>query len=57
MESPGITRTIPALLAWATAWAAMAWLDGRLELANLAMLLVLASALSALWLPGWECCK
>lgn len=28
-------------------------LDGRLDLANLAMLLVLASALSALWLPGW----
>lgn len=53
MDNPSITRIIPALLAWATAWAAMAWLDGQLELANLAMLLVLASALSALWLPGW----
>ena len=53
MDSPSTTRVVPALLAWALAWAAMAWLDGRLELANLAMLLVLASALSALWLPGW----
>lgn len=53
MKSPGIMRLTPALLAWATAWASMAWLDGQLELANLAMLLVLASALSALWLPGW----
>lgn len=46
-------RLAPAVMAWAVAWAAMAWLDGRLDLANLAMLLVLASALSALWLPGW----
>jgi two-component system, OmpR family, sensor histidine kinase KdpD len=53
MDSPSITRVVPALLAWALAWAAMAGLEGRLDLANLAMLLVLASALSALWLPGW----
>lgn len=46
-------RLTPALLAWAVAWLAMAMLEGRLDLANLAMLLVLASALSALWLPGW----
>ncbi len=49
----GVTRIVPALLAWALAWGAMAWLEGRLDLANLAMLLVLASALSAMWLPGW----
>lgn len=43
-----------ALLAWAIAWGAMVTLEGRLDLANLAMGLVLASALSALWLPGWS---
>lgn len=42
-----------ALLTWAIAWAAMAALDQKLDLANLAMLMVLASALSAMWLPGW----
>jgi two-component system sensor histidine kinase KdpD len=31
----------------------MAWLSQQLDLANLAMLLILASALSAIWLPGW----
>ncbi len=46
-------RLTPALLAWAAAWSAMTWLDGQLDLANLAMLLVLASALAALWLPSW----
>lgn len=53
MNSLNVSRVIPALLAWAAAWGAMAWLDGHLDLANLAMLLVLASALAALWLPGW----
>ena len=53
MNSPTVSRVIPALLAWAVAWGAMTWLDGQLDLANLAMLLVLASALAALWLPGW----
>ncbi|NRF67435.1 DUF4118 domain-containing protein [Aquincola sp. S2] len=36
---------------WALAWAAMLALDGRVDLSNLAMLLVLASALASLWLP------
>ncbi len=53
MNRSSVTRIGPALLAWALAWAAMAGLEGRLDLANLAMLLVLASALAALWLPGW----
>ncbi|EHR73495.1 histidine kinase [Burkholderiales bacterium JOSHI_001] len=44
-------RWWPALLTWALAWAAMLGLDGRLDLANLALLLVLAAALSGLWLP------
>jgi two-component system sensor histidine kinase KdpD len=42
----------PAMLVWTLAATAMAALDGRIDLANLAMLLVLASALASLWLPG-----
>ena len=53
MDSKGIQRTAFALLAWATAWATMFTLEQKLDLANLAMLMVLASALSAMWLPGW----
>ncbi|NML16129.1 sensor histidine kinase [Azohydromonas caseinilytica] len=45
-------RWIPALAVWAGAWAALLALDGRVDLANLAMLPVLASALAALWLPA-----
>lgn len=50
------TRTPPrhwafAALAWAAGWAAMLWLDGRVDLANQAMVLVLASAVAALWCP------
>lgn len=43
----------PALLTWCAGGLALAGLDGRVDLANLAMLLVLASALAALWLPAW----
>jgi two-component system, OmpR family, sensor histidine kinase KdpD len=39
-----------ALLVWAVAWAAMLALDRTLDLANLALLLVLASAIAGLWL-------
>jgi two-component system, OmpR family, sensor histidine kinase KdpD len=42
----------PAALAWALGWAAMFAFDGHVDLANLAMLLVLASALASLWLPA-----
>lgn len=48
---PAAARRLPALLVWAAAWAAMLALDGRADLANLAMVLVLASALATLWLP------
>lgn len=44
---------IAAALTWAAGAAALAVLDGRVDLANLAMVLVLTSALAALWLPGW----
>jgi two-component system sensor histidine kinase KdpD len=40
-------------LVWALAWALLLALDGRLDLANLALLLVLAAAVAALWLPAW----
>jgi two-component system, OmpR family, sensor histidine kinase KdpD len=39
-----------ALLVWALAWAAMLVLDSSLDLANLALLLVLAAAIAGLWL-------
>src|SRR5437763_3204282 len=46
-----LRRLVPALSVWVAAWAGMLWLDGRVDLANLAMVLVLASALATLWLP------
>ncbi|SEA58055.1 sensor histidine kinase [Acidovorax soli] len=53
MGNNNLSRTILALLAWTIAWTGMVGLESRLDLANLSMLLVLASALSALWLPSW----
>ena len=53
MTSQHFKRTGFALTIWAIAWAAMTLLEHKLDLANLAMLLVLASALSSLWLAGW----
>ena len=41
-----------ALAIWAAGWGAMLWLDGAVDLANLAMLLVLTSALASLCLPA-----
>lgn len=52
-------RKLPALAVWAGAWALMTTLDGQAELANLALLLVLAAALCGLWLSALEslaCC-
>ena len=46
-------RSWPALLAWGAGWAAMLGLDGRIDLANQAMVLVLSSAVASWWLPGW----
>jgi two-component system, OmpR family, sensor histidine kinase KdpD len=40
-------------LVWAGAWVLMLALDGRADLANLALVLVLAAAVAALWLPAW----
>ena len=43
-------RGVYALLVWAVAWSLMLALDRTLDLANLALLLVLASAIAGLWL-------
>lgn len=48
---PAWRRPALGALAWAAGWAALFALDGRLDLANLAMVLVLACALATLWLP------
>ncbi|MBE2263023.1 MAG: DUF4118 domain-containing protein [Burkholderiaceae bacterium] len=39
-------------LTWLAGWALMLTLNGRFDLANLAMVLMLTSALATLWLPG-----
>lgn len=41
----------PGVLAWALAWLGLWLLDGRVDLANQALLLILGSAVAALWLP------
>lgn len=43
----------PAWAAWASGWALALALDGTLDLANLALVLVLTSAVASLWWPGW----
>jgi len=50
LVAPGPTYLLGALV-WAAGWTAMVWLDGRLDLANLALLLVLAAAVATWWLP------
>jgi two-component system sensor histidine kinase KdpD len=51
-RTANLARSWPAVLAWAAGWAALLALDGQVDLANLAMLLVLSSAVAALWLPA-----
>jgi len=46
-------RRWPAIATWALGWVALQLLDGRVDLANLAMLLVLTSAVASLWLSAW----
>ncbi len=52
-RSKGIAGMWPAALAWTAGWLALVLMDGRVALANLAMLLVLSSAVASLWLPAW----
>lgn len=42
-------RQAGPLLAWGVAWVVMLTLDGHLELANQALVLILASAIAAIW--------
>jgi two-component system, OmpR family, sensor histidine kinase KdpD len=41
----------PPVVVWAVGWAGLMLMDGRVDISNLAMLLVLSSAVAALWLP------
>jgi len=41
----------PAALVWLTAWLVMYLLDGHIDIGNQALILVLASAVAAFWLP------
>ncbi len=50
-RSMTLTGYWPAVVAWATGWSGLVLLDGRVDLSNLAMLLVLSSAVASLWLP------
>ncbi len=43
----------PAWVIWPSAWALMFALDGTISLGNLALVLVLASAVAALWSAAW----
>lgn len=52
-RAPSAPAVWPGLLAWAFGAVAMAALDGRIDLANQAMLLVLSAAIAAVWLPAW----
>lgn len=53
MISTTYTRTGAVVLLLGMTWSAMTLLEHKLDIANLAMLLVLASALSSLWLAAW----
>lgn len=53
MNAHSLWQTGKALIAWFIGWVAMTSLYPQLDLANLAMLLILASALASLWIPAW----
>ena len=55
LREPGKPGARPWLgaAAWGLGWSAMFWLDDHVDLANLALLLVLTSAVASLWLPAW----
>ncbi len=51
--SPEPARTWPAWAVWSVGWALLLTLDGTVDLANLALVLVVTSAIASLWWPGW----
>ncbi len=52
LNSGPTTGLAPGLAVWAAGWATLLLLDGQIDLANQALLLVLAAAVAALWLPA-----
>jgi K+-sensing histidine kinase KdpD len=46
-------RALAAAVVWLLAWGLMVWLDGRVDLASQALLLVLAAAVAAVGWPLW----
>jgi two-component system sensor histidine kinase KdpD len=53
---PASTTNRPWWLAtavWTTSWALMLGLDGRIDLANMALILVLSAAVAAIWSTPW----
>jgi two-component system sensor histidine kinase KdpD len=52
MRARRFPKDWPAAVVWLLAWLAMALLDGHIDLANQALILVVAAALAALWLPA-----
>jgi len=53
MHAKSVAKLLRVVAVWTLACALMLRFEGEVDLANLAMLLVLASALSTLWLPVW----
>jgi two-component system sensor histidine kinase KdpD len=49
--SPALPQRWPGAAVWAAAWLAMLLFDAHMDLANLAMVLILAATLAAVWLP------
>jgi len=50
-RKPWTYGLLSGIAVWAVAWAGMLWLDGKVDLASLAMVLVLGAAVATLWLP------
>jgi len=48
-----LAQAWPGIVAWVAGWIALFAADGRIDLANQAMLLVLACAVASPWLPEW----
>jgi len=52
LSAPKFEARWPAAVIWLGAWGLLWWLDGVLNLGNLALLLVLATAIAGLWLSA-----
>jgi two-component system sensor histidine kinase KdpD len=52
LSTPKIEARWPAVVVWLSAWSLLWHLDGVLNLGNLALLLVLASAIAGVWLSA-----